>query len=460
MIFSAGKTVDRPLPSETRGRANRPRSTGYGSLQVWIRHLRQGITFQKTYQASDKCTKCSWTGSAFTIAGGYVWAEVYAEATAQNVIVVGGGDPTVACIGGWAQGGGHSPASRNYGLGADQILEAKVVLANGSLVTADVCQNTDIFFAIRGGGGGTYGVVVSTTVKAHPPSAVVAQTFGMAPLADSEIPQFMDALAIMYAAYPDLNDAGYSGYGSWAVQSSFPVFENSTTGYTHTIALFGQSIAQAQSIFAPVAADLQSYNGTSLVISTSYSSFPSYSSFYSALSGVQQPVGSSGAAGSRFFDRAALTNSASALKEMLNVTAGTTGEFAISSVSLVSGGQVFKDASDPNSGVNPAWRISYVHNVNGRGWPAGTNASTQAAIHHDVTYNKVGAMRALAPNTGSYMNEADRLDPLYLEDFYGNHTVKLENIKSEHDPQSVFYCPTCVGSEKWAEDSTGRLCPA
>jgi hypothetical protein len=133
-------------------------------------------------------------------------------------------------------------------------------------------------------------VVVSTTVKAHPPSAVVAQTFGMAPLADSEIPQFMDALAIMYAAYPDLNDAGYSGYGSWAVQSSFPVFENSTTGYTHTIALFGQSIAQAQSIFAPVAADLQSYNGTSLVISTSYSSFPSYSSFYSAYPVFSNPL--------------------------------------------------------------------------------------------------------------------------------------------------------------------------
>jgi FAD/FMN-containing dehydrogenase len=435
------------------------RSTGYGSLQVWIRHLRQGIAFQETYAAPDKCTKSSWTGSAFSIAGGYVWEDVHVEAAAKNVIVVGGGDPSVGCIGGWAQGGGHSPASRNYGLGADQILDATVVLASGDIVTADACQNTDLFFAIRGGGGGTFGVVVSTTVKAHPPSAVAAQTFGMAPLTEADTPQFMDALAEIYAAYPALNDAGYSGYGSWAVQAPFPVFGSSTTGYSHSLALFGQSSAQAQSIFAPVAAKLQRYNG-SLQMSTNYTPFPSYATFYSALSGVQQPVGSSGAAGSRLFDRAALTGSAAALKQMLNITAGSPGEFAQTGVSLVSGGQVFKDASDRNSGVNPAWRTSYLLSTVGRGWAAGTNASTQAEIHHDVTYNKVGAMRALAPNTGSYMNEADRLDPLYLQDFYGNNTTKLKSIKRKYDPHSVFYCPTCVGSENWAEDSTGRLCPA
>lgn len=299
---------------------------------------------------------------------------------------------------------------------------------------------------------------MSTTVKAHPPSSIVAQTFGMAPLSNAAIPQFMNALAILYSAYPDLNDGGYSGYGSWSVHSPFPIFGNSTTGYIHTIAVFGQSISQAQNIFAPVAAQLQQYNDLGIVISVNYSSFSSYSSYYSALSGTQLPVGNSGATGSRLLDRASLTSSPEALKKMLNITAGVVGEFAISSVSLVSGGHVFKDANDPNSGVNPAWRTSYVHNTVARGWAPGTNASIQAAIHHDVTYNKVGAMRALAPNTGSYMNEADRLDPLYLQDFYGVNIQKLEAIKTKYDSQSVFYCPTCIGSEKWAEDNTGRLC--
>ena len=48
------------------------------------------------------------------------------------------------------QGGGHSPATHDFGLGADQVLEAQVVLASGEIVTASACQNQDLFFAIRG----------------------------------------------------------------------------------------------------------------------------------------------------------------------------------------------------------------------------------------------------------------------------------------------------------------------
>ena len=70
-----------------------PRSTGYGSIQVWIRYLRKGINFQEMYQPSDQCTKSNWTGSAFFIGGGYTWEDVYPEAASRNVIVVGGGTP-------------------------------------------------------------------------------------------------------------------------------------------------------------------------------------------------------------------------------------------------------------------------------------------------------------------------------------------------------------------------------
>lgn len=69
------------------------RSAGDGSLAVWIHNLRQGITFQNKYTSSDHCSKSGWTGSAIKIGGGYVWSEVYAVAEANNVIVVGGGDP-------------------------------------------------------------------------------------------------------------------------------------------------------------------------------------------------------------------------------------------------------------------------------------------------------------------------------------------------------------------------------
>lgn len=329
-------------------------------------------------------------------------------------------------------------------------------------MTANACQNSDLFFAIRGGGGGTYGVVVSTTVKVHPSTPVVAQTLAIAPFTDAQIPQFLDALTILYGAFPDLSDAGYSGYGSWYVQNYQPVFATFTTGYQHAIAVFNQSLAAAQATFAPTATKLAAFNGTSLVVSISYYSFPSYASYYATLSGAQSAVGVStgvGVIGSHFLDRAALTNSAANLNKTLNVLAGSAGQFTGNNMCLVSGGQVFKDASDPNSGVNPAWRRSYVHEIVSRGYTEGTDPATIKAIQNDITYTKVGAMRAIAPNTGAYMNEADVRDPTYLQDFYGASLTKLQAVKCKYDPTSLFYCPTCVGSNEWYEDATGRLCP-
>lgn len=238
------------------------------------------------------------------------------------------------------QGGGHSPASRDFGLGADQLLEATVVLASGQIVTASACQNQKLFFALRGGGGGTYGVVTSATVKAHTSSPWVVQTLAMAPTSDATIPDFMKALAIIYAAYPALNDGGFSGYGSWAVGSPAPLFATFTTGLTQALAAANKSVAEAVDLFAPTMAKLAPYNETSLVISISYITFSSYQSYYSAMSGAQSAIGTSGAVGSRFLDKKALTADPITLARMLNITAGKLGEFTSNSVCVVGGGQV------------------------------------------------------------------------------------------------------------------------
>ncbi|KAM3075971.1 hypothetical protein ACMFMG_006516 [Clarireedia jacksonii] len=431
------------------------RSTGYGSLELWIRYFRQGIIFQQRYTSSNNCRKTVWNGSAFKIAGGYIWEEVYAEAEKRNVIVVGGSDPTVSSIGGWAQGGGHSPASRDYGLGVQQILEAEVVLANGSLVTANACENPDLYFAIRGGGGGTYGVVLSTTVKAHPTKNIVAQVLNVSPLTDAQIPEFIDALTLIYSEYPDLNDAGFSGYGIWGVQSPLIAIGNSTTGYNHRLGAFGKSINDTQIIFEPLMSRLVQFNA-SLSISTTYTSFPTYAAYYAALGVSKYGAGNTFALGSRLFDRKAMTASMKDLKEMLSVVAGSSGQLTQTTVCLVSGGLVF--VPDHTSGLNPAWRSSYVHQMVIYGWSVGTDVATVQEIKDEILYTKAGAMKKLAPDTGCYMNECDARDPDYLTDFYGHSLSRLEEVKKAYDPYDVFYCPTCVGSNRWKLEANGTLC--
>jgi hypothetical protein len=255
-----------------------------------------------------------------------------------------------------------------------------------------------------------------------------------------------------------LNDAGYAGYGTWSTSSPTPIFANFTAGYVHGFYTFNKTMEETQNTFSSTLERLLPLNGTSLYISVTYSSFDNYWTFYNAVSGVEPPVGSTAALGSRLFSRASVQNDPAGLRSMLDVVAGTPSEYTSNNFELVSGGQVFKDAADPFSGLNPAWRISYFNNIVARGWAPGSPADVQAAVRQDVTYKKVPAMEKQAPDTGVYMNEADRLDPNWKANFYGKQYERLLEIKQRRDPGGLFYCPTCVGSAAWKEDDVGRLC--
>ena len=85
----------------------------------------------------------------------------------------------VGHIGGYIQGDGHSPLTSIHGMGADQVLSIEVVTADGRFITANSETNTDLFWAIRGGGGSTYGVVISMIVKAYPKLKVTTMRYSM-----------------------------------------------------------------------------------------------------------------------------------------------------------------------------------------------------------------------------------------------------------------------------------------
>ncbi|KAH8929879.1 Glucooligosaccharide oxidase [Atractiella rhizophila] len=88
--------------------------------------------------------------------------------------------PTVG-TGGHFQGGGYGLDTREWGLALDHTIGAKVVLANGKLVTANANTNSDLFWALRGGGGG-FGVVVEWTMQTEvAPSNVVYQLLNWYP---------------------------------------------------------------------------------------------------------------------------------------------------------------------------------------------------------------------------------------------------------------------------------------
>ncbi|OKL62125.1 hypothetical protein UA08_02184 [Talaromyces atroroseus] len=114
-----------------------------------------------------------------TVGAGVSIYDAYKYAQSNNGIVVGGNCPTVFLAGGYTQGG-HGPLASKYGLAVDQVFEREVVTSDGSPLTASPMQNSDLYWALSGSGGGAYGVVVSLTVKVHPQEAAAAATLSFA----------------------------------------------------------------------------------------------------------------------------------------------------------------------------------------------------------------------------------------------------------------------------------------
>lgn len=96
-------------------------------------------------------------------------------------------------------------------LGVDNVLQFTVVLASGEHVTANAYQHSDLFWALRGGGGGTYGVVTSATYKTHPSFPVVMSALTLN-FTSPEVAA--DVLAEFIRTHPHLTDLGWGGYSS------------------------------------------------------------------------------------------------------------------------------------------------------------------------------------------------------------------------------------------------------
>jgi hypothetical protein len=119
------------------------------------------------------------TGKTLTVGPGNNFQQIQSYVASQSgstLVALCGADPGVG-IYGWTTGGGHGALTRIYGLGVDALLSIDLILANFTVITASETQNKELFRAIRGSGGGTYGIAVSLTVRLYADPGRVS-TFG------------------------------------------------------------------------------------------------------------------------------------------------------------------------------------------------------------------------------------------------------------------------------------------
>ena len=135
------------------------------SLLIWTRRM-------KAIELHDAFVGVGCAGRvaprpAVSVGAGCIWMHVYnAVVTKAGRYVQGGGCATVG-VAGLIQSGGFGSFSKNYGTAAGSLLEAEIVTADGKVLIANACTNADLFWGLKGGGGGSLGVVTRLTLETH-----------------------------------------------------------------------------------------------------------------------------------------------------------------------------------------------------------------------------------------------------------------------------------------------------
>jgi hypothetical protein len=284
-----------------------------------------GIKFHNNFQPENCRLNTTSKQMAATIAAGERDYQLYQEMGKHSAVVVGGSNPvshkainsggyaqsshthpkiaqSVGVIG-WFQGGGHGPLSSTYGMGADNLLQATLVTPTGELLTVNECQYPDLFYALRGGGGGTWGIVLSVVMKAYPTPQTSMHVLSLqaTQINRDSTKRFWDLMAYIHSEMPRLKDGGMQGYYGMVGPPINPSYALQWGFY-----LFDKPNGTAEELFAPIKKRLDD-EGHNFAYFTQVRSAPTFFELYNASIGFE-PVATGGSAmGSRLLSRQALT---------------------------------------------------------------------------------------------------------------------------------------------------------
>jgi FAD/FMN-containing dehydrogenase len=330
--------------------------------------------------------------------------------------------------------------STSFGLAADNVLEWEVVTANGKLVKANSKENSDLYWALNGGGGSTYGVVVSMTAKAHPAPA----TFGGATLSffttDNSKDKFYDGIQAFHEELPAMVDAGAMvvHYFTTAFFSISP------------LSAYNKTEAQVKTMLAPFVAKL---DAKGIKYTATYSEFKTYYEHFDKYFGPL-PLGNIqvGIAqyGTRLIPRSVVKTIPDTWKAVI--------EKGVTWIGV--GTNVKSFGSQQSTSVHPAWRDAIVHATLTLPWSFTAPWADALATQKKMTNEIMPLVEAATPGSGSYVNEADFNQPNFQTTFWGNNYAKLLSIKKKYDPTDLFYVTVGVGSEAWKVQTDGRMCRA
>ncbi|KAL0576432.1 hypothetical protein V5O48_005537 [Marasmius crinis-equi] len=414
--FKFAKETGTFLSVKGSGHDYKSRSSMAGSLSLWTGKLKS-LSYSETFVPEGGEDK---SYAAITIGAAATFEEIYKFAEEKNFTFIGGYAQTIAASGGWVMGGGHGVLSPVYGLGVDRVIQFKVVTPDGEYRVANEYQNQDLFWALRGGGGSTFGVVLESSMSVEPAMSIR--------VASISIPQQLEnAREFLSLIINETYKWGQEGWG----------------GHMNAYSLINVNplltLQEAQESVQTVTDYALAHGGTSLV-----EDLPSWQAFFSkiTLMGMPQVVGQPTILGSRLIPADLFTNDVGKTK-VLNVTHTMVSQYGINPYIVVAPPFLY-NYTEGSTSVTPAWRNSLWQIGFNRKWQFNSTAEDIKKVYQTVS-EVTQLQRDIAPNSGAYFNEGDTYEPNPEVTFWGDNYPKLLEIKNKYDPEGLLDCWQCVG---------------
>jgi FAD/FMN-containing dehydrogenase len=445
-------------------------SNAADSLLVWTHRMAATRLHEAFVPAGCEGTPPS---RAVSVGAGALWSHVYDAVTTQGGGYVQGGGCMTVGVAGLVQSGGFGSFSKAYGTAAGSLLEAEVVTADGAVRIANACSHPDLFWALKGGGGGAFGVVTRLTLRVHP----LPESFGAVnTTVKAATPQAFRRLVGITLDFCERSLVG----PHWGEQLRFRSDDTLKVSMVFQGIGRGEAVDAWQPFFDAVGADpeLHVEFAPLKIVSTSAREFWSPTLVKRALGFIatdDRPgapkenvfwPGDQGQAGqvlhgygSTWLSRSLLQpGRRPALADALFAAARHWG------VSLhlnkgLAGAPAEAVAAARDTATNPAVLDAFALLITGAGeqpaYPGIAGHEPDAALarrHAAAIRAAMDAIRRVAPDGGAYVSESDYFQAGWQRAFWGEHYPRLLAVKQRHDPGGLFFAHHGVGSEHWSAD--------
>ncbi|PYT86680.1 MAG: FAD-linked oxidoreductase [Acidobacteria bacterium] len=446
------------------------------SLLVWTRQMHDVLMHEAF--VPEGCDGKQVAQRAVTCGSGAIWMQAYDAVTTKAGAYVQGGGCTTVGVAGLVQSGGFGSFSKHYGTCAAGLLEAEVVTADGKIRIANACANPDLFWALKGGGGGTFGVVTKVTLRVHElPEYAGGAIFRVKASSDDA---FRRLLRYFVGFYREnlFND-------HWGEQAH--IGPDNVLGLS--MVSLGLSTEEARKVWQPFLDWIARSPGVYTVEpGMILGSMPARHWWDVAWRKEQHQhvfdsdarpgasennvwwTGDGGQVAWTIYGFESLWLPASLLGDDLQEQLAN-ALFAGSRYELIelhfnkglagAPREAIEAARDTatNPAVLNAFALAIVADGQG-GYPGvrGHEPDVEAGRKsRERVHGSMNELRTLTPNGGSYVSESNFFEKDWSHSYWGSNYARLASVKKKYDPTGLFFVHNGVGSEEWSADGFTKL---